>query len=83
MNSLDDGLFIFLLLYVNDMLIVTKSMIEVSKLKILLSIEFDMKDLGVAKKIRRDRVLGRLWLSWRQNPIFKFTGSYIIDKQIK
>ena len=32
--------------YVDDMLIVVKSMVEVNKLKSLLSKEFDMKDLG-------------------------------------
>ena len=68
MKSLDDGSSIFLLLYVDDMLIAAKSMSEVNKLKTLLSREFDMKDLGTAKKIlgmeiRRDRALGRLWLS--------------------
>ena len=50
------------------MLIAAKSTIEVNKLKSLLSKEFDMKDLGAAKKIlgmeiHRDRTLGRLWLS--------------------
>ena len=63
MKSLDDGSSILLLLYVDDMLIVVKSMSEVNKLKILLSKEFDMKDLGAAKKIRREIALGRLWLS--------------------
>ena len=58
----------FLLLYVDDMLIAAKSMIEVNKLKSLLSKAFDMKDLGVAKKIlgmeiHMDRASGRLWLS--------------------
>ena len=58
----------FLLLYVDDMLIAAKSMIEVNKLKSLLSKEFDMKDLGAAKKIlgmeiHMDRASGRLWLS--------------------
>jgi hypothetical protein len=67
-RSLDDGLFIFLLLYVDDMLITAKSIVEVNKLKILLSIEFDMKNLGAAKKIlrikiRKDRDAKRLWLS--------------------
>jgi hypothetical protein len=67
-NSLDDGSFIFLLLYVDDMLIATKSIVEVNKLKVLLSKEFDMKDLGAAKKIlgmeiRRDRDAKKLWLS--------------------
>ena len=54
--------------YVDDMLIVVKSMVEVNKLKSLLSKGFDMKDLGAAKKIlgmeiHRDRASGRLWLS--------------------
>ena len=67
-KSLDNGSFIFLLLYGDDMLIVAKSMSEVNKLNILLSREFDMKDLGAAKKILRmeihiERALGRLWLS--------------------
>ena len=67
-KSIDDGSFIFLLLYVDDMLIAAKNMVDVNKLKSLLSREFDMKDLGAAKKIlgmeiRRDRKSGRLWLS--------------------
>ncbi len=67
-KRLDDGSFIYLLLYVDDMLISAKSILEVNKLKALLSKEFDMKDLGAAKKIlgmeiRRDRGSGRLWLS--------------------
>ena len=52
------------------MLIAAKSMIEVNKLKSLLSKEFDMKDLGAAKKILwmeiyKDRALGRPLLSQR------------------
>jgi hypothetical protein len=58
----------FLLLYVDDMLIVAKSIVEVNKLKVLLSREFDIKDMGATKKIlemeiRRDRDAKRLWLS--------------------
>ena len=69
-KSLDDDSFIFLLLYVDDMLIATKSMIKVNKLKSLLSKEFDMKDLGAAKKIlgmeiHKDRASKRLWVSQR------------------
>ena len=68
MKSLDDGASIFMFLYVDDMLIVAKSMSEVNKLKTLLSKEFDIKDLGVAKIIlwmefRRDKAPKRLWLS--------------------
>jgi hypothetical protein len=50
-KSLDDGSFIFLLLYVDNMLIEAKSIVEVNKLKVLLSREFNMKELGAAKKI--------------------------------
>jgi hypothetical protein len=67
-RSLVDGSYIFLLLYVDDMLIASRSMKEVNKLKALLSKEFGMKDWGVAKKIlgmeiRRDRDARKLWLS--------------------
>lgn len=51
------------------MLITTKSMNEI-KLKTLLCKKFDMKDLGVVKKILgmeicADRTSGRLWLYQR------------------
>jgi hypothetical protein len=67
-KSLDDGSFIFLLVYVDDMFIAAKSIVEVNKLKVLLSKEFDIKDLGTTKKIfgmeiRRDRDAKKLWLS--------------------
>ena len=70
LKSLNDGSSIFLLLYVNDMLIAAKSTSEVNKLKILLSREFDMKNLRAAKRIlrmeiRRERALWRLWLFQR------------------
>ncbi|KAE8654354.1 Retrovirus-related Pol polyprotein from transposon TNT 1-94 [Hibiscus syriacus] len=69
-KSLDDGSFIFLLLYVDDMLITAKNMDDVISLKTLLSQEFDMKDLGTVKKILgmeicRDRDSRKLWLSQR------------------
>ena len=65
---LADGSYIFLALYVDDMLVAAKGKQEIVKLKSLLSSEFDMKDLGVAKKIlgieiHRDRGTGKLWLS--------------------
>jgi hypothetical protein len=57
---LEDNSYIFLLLYVDDILIAARSMCEVDRLKSLLHKEFEMKDLCVAKKIlgmeiRRDR----------------------------
>ena len=67
-KSFDDSSFIFLLLYMDDMLIAAKSMNEVNKLKTLLIKEFDMKDLDAAKKILRikihkDRDTRKFWLS--------------------
>jgi hypothetical protein len=45
------GCFAYLLLFVDDMLIAAKSMFEFKRLKSLLGDEFEMKDLGGAKKI--------------------------------
>eukprot|EP00253_Pinus_taeda_P025925 PITA_25925 len=63
-----NGIFIILALYVDDMLIASKSMEEINRLKAQLSMTFDMKDLGAAKhilgmEIHRDRKNGKLWLS--------------------
>ncbi|KAJ9560945.1 LOW QUALITY PROTEIN: hypothetical protein OSB04_006105 [Centaurea solstitialis] len=64
----DDGSILYLLLYVDDMLIAAKDMGEVQKVKDQLNSEFDMKDLGAAKKILgmeivRDRKARKLYLS--------------------
>ncbi|KAG8502376.1 hypothetical protein CXB51_000462 [Gossypium anomalum] len=48
---LRDDSFVYLLLYVDDMLIATKDKREIRKVKAQLSEEFEMKDLGPAKKI--------------------------------
>jgi hypothetical protein len=63
-----DGSPIYLLLYVDDMLIAAKSKIDIANLKAQLSSEFEMKDLGATKKIlgmeiTRDRKSGLLFLS--------------------
>ncbi|GJR43097.1 kinase-like domain, phloem protein 2-like protein [Tanacetum coccineum] len=71
---------IYLLLYVDDMLVAAKDIEEVKKLKILLNTEFDMKDLGAARKILgmeiiRDRKHGKLFLSQKsyiENIISRF-----------
>ena len=59
---------IYLLLYVDDMLIAAKSKKEISRLKEVLKSEFEMKDLGPAARILRmdiirDRKKGVLKLS--------------------
>jgi hypothetical protein len=63
-----DGSPIYLLLYVDDMLIAAKSKIDIVNLKAQLSSEFEMKDLSAAKKIldmkiTRDRKFDFLFLS--------------------
>nr|GEV91020.1 retrovirus-related Pol polyprotein from transposon TNT 1-94 [Tanacetum cinerariifolium] len=50
-RSYAPGEYIYLLLYVDDMLIACKSKAEIGSTKSLLKKEFDMKDLGEAKKI--------------------------------
>uniref|UniRef100_A0A5B7BYT4 Reverse transcriptase Ty1/copia-type domain-containing protein n=1 Tax=Davidia involucrata TaxID=16924 RepID=A0A5B7BYT4_DAVIN len=70
-RKLRDGSFIYLLLYVDDMLIASKSKVEIDRLKVQLNSEFDMKDLGEAKKIlgmeiKRDRVKGTVFLTQTQ-----------------
>ena len=71
LRKLRDGSYIYLLLYVDDMLIASKDQGEIEKLKSHLSREFEMKDLGEAKKIlgmeiSRDRRLGRLYLTQKE-----------------
>lgn len=61
---------VYLLLYVDDMLIASESMVEVSKVKNLLKLEFEMKYLGPARRIlgmeiSRDRKFKWLYLSQR------------------
>jgi hypothetical protein len=70
-RQLANGSFVYLLLYVDDMLIATKSMLEIKRLKSLLGYEFEMKDLGAMKKIlgmeiHRDRKAGKLYLSQKK-----------------
>ena len=57
-----------MLLYVDDMLVVGKDAKKIAELKSSLSSTFEMKDLGKARhilsmEIRRDRSVGKLWLS--------------------
>ena len=63
-----NGSFVYLLLYVDDMLIAYHDNSLIDELKIQLSHEFDIKDLGRATKIlrmeiQRDRRVGTRFLS--------------------
>ena len=58
---------VFLLLYVDDMLLIGNSVKMVKSVKNLLARKFDMKDLGLANfilgmHITRDRGKRKLWL---------------------
>jgi transposase InsO family protein len=64
----EDDVFIILLLYVDDMLVIGPNKDRVQELKAQLAREFDMKDLGPANKIlgmqiHRDRSKRKIWLS--------------------
>ena len=64
----DDRSHLFLTLYVDDTIIAIKSKSDILNLKTMLSKEFDMKDLGAAKKIlgmeiHRDRQAGKLFVN--------------------
>ena len=70
-RKLQEGSFVYLLLYVDDMLIASKRKDEIEKLKTQLNQEFKMKDLGEVKKILgmeicRDRARGKVSLSQKQ-----------------
>ncbi|KAG8488772.1 hypothetical protein CXB51_016789 [Gossypium anomalum] len=63
-----DGSFVYLLLYIDDMLIATKDKGKIRKVKAQLNEEFEMKDLRPAEKIfgmeiLKDRKASKLYLS--------------------
>eukprot|EP00253_Pinus_taeda_P008636 PITA_08636 len=50
-KQLSDGMFIILVLYVDDMFLASKSIVEINRLKAQMTRTFDMKDLGAARQI--------------------------------
>jgi hypothetical protein len=63
--------FIYVVLYVDDMLLVGNNMDVIKEVKSQLSSKFDMKDLGAANfilgmEIKRDRANRKLWLNKRK-----------------
>jgi hypothetical protein len=67
-KKLENGIFIILVFYVDDMLVTRKNMVEINMLKAQLARTFDMKDLGATKQIlgmeiHRDKKNDKLWLS--------------------
>ena len=79
--------FIYFLLYIDDMLITSKSKMEIEKLKTQMSNELEMKDLGEAKKtrgmgIQRDKVQCKVCLSQKQY-LKKILQGFGIDEKTK
>nr|GEU79183.1 retrovirus-related Pol polyprotein from transposon TNT 1-94 [Tanacetum cinerariifolium] len=74
-RSYAPGEYIYLLLYVDDMLIACKSKAEIGSTKSLLKREFDMKDLGEAKKI-----LGMEIVKNRSRKILRVSQSGYVSK---
>jgi hypothetical protein len=67
-KKLNNGIFIILVLYVDDMILARKSITAINWLKDQMAMTFDMKNLGAARQILgmeifRDRRNGKLWLS--------------------
>ncbi|XP_031285901.1 secreted RxLR effector protein 161-like [Pistacia vera] len=75
--DLDKNLPIYLLLYVDDMLLISRSKSRIQDLKKKLSSEFDMKDLGNAKKI-----LGMVISRDRRNNCLKLEQSAYLHKLV-
>jgi len=76
-KKLSNKEFIYLLLYVDDMLIAASNMEEIIRLKEQLGSAFEMKDLGAAKRIlgmeiSKDRPNRKLFLSQKE-----FSGKVI------
>ena len=72
-KRLDNGIYIILLLYVDDMLIAGSNMQDLNMLKRKLAKSFSMKDLGVAKQI-----LGmRIARDEKNHKLTFFQGEYI------
>lgn len=79
---LKDDLYVYLLLYVSDILIASKEMREIGELKLILNSEFDIKNLRIARKIlsveiERNRAKGFMFLS-QQKYMIRVLDTYKI-----
>ena len=74
----------YMLLYVDDILIASVDKVQVDRLKKVLSSEFEMKDLGDAKKILgmeilRNRETYELWVS-QESYLWKVLSNFDMDQ---
>jgi hypothetical protein len=71
-KSLENGIFIILVLYVEDMLIARNIMAEISNLNARMDMTFDMTDLGASKQISgieiyRGKRTSKIWISQQKH----------------
>ena len=71
-------MFIYLLIYVDDMLIACREKAKIQNLKTMLKTEFDMKDLGAAK-----RILGMDIIRDRRKGFQKLSQAGYLNKVVK
>jgi hypothetical protein len=74
--------FTILMLFTDDMLVASRSMVEISKIKAQLDMIFQMKDQGAEKQIlsteiHRDNIHGKLWLSQYKSIVMKFSMNIV------
>ena len=86
-RKLPSGKYIYLLLYIDDMLIASKNRSSIDKLKVQLSSKFEMKDLEEAKRIlgmeiETERVKGRVSLTQKAY-LQKVLQSFLIGDEVK
>ena len=74
-KKIRNGMYIYLLIYVGDMLIAYCDKVEIQKLKTILKTEFDMKDLGAAK-----RILGIDIIRDRKKRLPKTISSWLLEE---
>ena len=79
-----EGVYVYLLLYVDDILIASVDKVQVDRLKKVLNSEFEMKDLGDAKKIlgteiHRNRETSELWVS-QEGYLWKVLSNFDMDQ---
>ena len=72
-----DSIPVYLLLYVDDMLLISNSKSKICELKMVLNTEFDMKDLGNAK-----RILGMVIERDREHNMLKVHQSSYLHKAV-
>ncbi|KAL9818308.1 putative RNA-directed DNA polymerase [Arabidopsis thaliana] len=77
-KEVNPGEFVYLLLYVDDMLLAAKSKSEISKLKEALSLKFEMKDMGAAS-----RILGIDIIRNRKEGTLRLSQTRYVDKVIQ